>query len=100
MAAGAFNAPELLLDDAEAKQVSNAIGEVAKHYSVNVDPKTLAWLNLGWAVSCVYGSRVVAIGMRKRNEAKAEKERKAADEKEAKADNITGFPKADALSPS
>jgi hypothetical protein len=103
MAAGAFDTPELALDDDEAKQIANATAEVAKHYSVNIDPKTLAWMNFGWAVSCVYGSRVVAITMRRRNEKEAAKKAKqnfaspTADEETPAPVHSTGFPPADAL---
>lgn len=98
MAAAALNAPELMLDEKEAKQIATATAEVARHYNVSVDPKTLAWMQFGWAVSCVYGPRVVAIVMRKKSEKEAAKSAPTPpDEPEVPNADTTGFPNAAGL---
>jgi hypothetical protein len=70
MASAAFHVPELELDEKEAKQLADAANNVASHYAVDLDPKTLAWINLLWALSMVYGTRGVAFVSRKRSEAR------------------------------
>lgn len=70
MLAGVTRVPELKLDDAESKQLASAIAEVAKHYDLTADPKMVAWTNLAMTAGAIYGTRMVAIGMRKKTEAK------------------------------
>lgn len=64
MLAGVTRVKELQLDPAEAKQLASAVAEVAKHYDLTADPKTIAWVNLAMTCGAVYGSRFVAIQFR------------------------------------
>lgn len=68
MAATMLKTPELVLDKEEAKNLSKAANDVAEHYSVAINPKTLAWLNFGMAVSMIYGTRIIAINARQKRE--------------------------------
>lgn len=52
------SAPEWLLDDNEAKQVSIAVANVASHYKIKgLDRKTQDWLLLIQVVGLTYGTR-------------------------------------------
>ena len=64
MAAGFTGAAELNIDEAEAKTIADAAADVASHYSVTADPKTMAWVNLAAALGMVYGPRFGAIKLR------------------------------------
>lgn len=65
MAAGFTGAAELNIDTDEAGTISKAIADVASHYSVTADPKTMAWVNLAAACGMVYGPRIGAIKLRR-----------------------------------
>lgn len=60
--------PELELDEAEAKKLSDATANLAKHYNIAVSQKTLDWTNFVTALSGVYGPRIFVIASRKRAE--------------------------------
>lgn len=77
MAAAALNAPELALESDDAKAMSVAIAEVAKHYPMTIDPKTMAWINLASCAGMIYGPRIYLMNARKKEEAKAKKTRQA-----------------------
>jgi hypothetical protein len=68
MVAGFTGAQELRLDESEAKSIADAAADVASHYSVTADPKTMAWVNLAAAVGMVYGPRFGAIKLRRASE--------------------------------
>lgn len=70
MAAGIFNAQELVLADDEAKSYAEAIADVAKYYSPDLDPKLLAWFNLAMVAGGIYGTRLFAIRARLKAEEK------------------------------
>lgn len=53
--------------------MSEAIAEVAKHYPMTIDPKTMAWINLASCAGMIYGPRAYMIANRKREEAKEKK---------------------------
>jgi hypothetical protein len=65
--AAAKIAPELQLSESEAAAMAAAIGAVAEHYDLTIDPKTQAWVQLGFIVFAVYGPRAVAIAQRTRH---------------------------------
>jgi hypothetical protein len=48
-----------LLDDKEAKMLAAASAEVAKYYDLGVPDKYVALGGLGYALSAVYGPRIV-----------------------------------------
>ena len=73
MAAG-LQTPELALDPSESKAIAEGIQNVAQHYPVAIDPKTMAWINLGIVCSSVYGPRMVAIGINKNKRQKQKQE--------------------------
>lgn len=53
--------PELEIDATESKRLSDAVKNVSKHYSYNLDPKKLAVVELLCVAGGIYGPRVVAI---------------------------------------
>jgi hypothetical protein len=58
MLAGIVQSPTLALDPTEAKQLSEAIAQVGRHYDMSVPAKTLDWTNLLMVCGAVYGPRV------------------------------------------
>lgn len=61
MGAALLKTPELELSEVEAKKLSDALKNVAKHYTVNLDPKKLALVELSTTMVGVYGPRAIAI---------------------------------------
>lgn len=61
MIAAGLKVPELEIDKDEAKKLGDAINEVAKHYTVEFDPKHVAVFNLCMVVGGIYGPRALAI---------------------------------------
>lgn len=61
MCAKILSVPELELDEAESKRLADSLKEVAKHYSVIMDPKRIAWWEFATTAGGIYGPRVVAI---------------------------------------
>lgn len=70
--------PELMLDESEAKGLSESGLTLLSLYDVRPDPKVEAAIIFASQIGLVYGTRFVAIKARKAQEAKAEKEKKAA----------------------
>jgi hypothetical protein len=68
MLASALAVPELELTEDEAHKIAVAGADVAKHYSVELDPKTVAWVQLGMVCGSIYGSRAVAIYFRRQTD--------------------------------
>lgn len=69
--ASAFQADELLLDEEEARDLSVAISDVLAYYKIDVDGKAGAWVALCFVCVFVYGTRGMAIIVRKRNETRS-----------------------------
>lgn len=67
--AAAFVAPELALEENEAKELTSALAEVNSFYSQTVDPKLLAWCGLIGVAGKIYGPRVGAFMLRRKFEA-------------------------------
>jgi hypothetical protein len=68
----ATKVPELALDESEARQLAEAAAEVQSHYEASfIDPKTMAWIQLGMVAASVYGPRAVVVMMRKKQEKEA-----------------------------
>lgn len=72
MAAAAFDAGEFVLDKKEADVLGEAVANVASHYPVSLDPKIMAWVQLGVASATIYGGKAWAFYGRKSREEKAE----------------------------
>lgn len=72
MAAGFFGIPELLLNDEESEKLGGSIERVLALYKTEVNPAALAWMNMGFTITCVYGTRVYAIRQRMKQEAEAQ----------------------------
>ena len=64
LAAAGLKYPELLLDQAEAKSLAEAIANVERHYSFGLSEKSADWGNLMLALGTVYGTRAMAIKWR------------------------------------
>lgn len=62
--------PELAIEKDESKKLGDALQGVAACYGHVVDPRVAAWLQLGMVASAVYGTRVAAIRMRMKFEAR------------------------------
>lgn len=63
---------ELQLDATEAKNLSSAIGNVARHYDMPELPQQMIdWANLAIVAAVVYGPRVVAVRARASAQKKA-----------------------------
>ncbi len=65
--------PEIAITEAEAHAVAQASVNVAQYYDLTADPKTLAWINFGFVMAGVYGSKAFAIYGRKKRERKDDK---------------------------
>lgn len=63
--------PEIALDEDEAQKLANATANVARHYNIAVSQKTLDWTNFATAICGIYGTRLIAIANKKRQEANA-----------------------------
>lgn len=74
MLAGITSTPELEIDKSESQNLAQAIAEVTKHYDVEVAEKTIAWSNLLMVCGMIYGTRIVAIRNRHKNEDKTKTE--------------------------
>ncbi len=69
---------ELEIDNEEAAMLSQAVTEVAAHYSVAIDPKVMAWIGFAGVAGAIYGPRIGAYKLRKSIEkGSAAKETKA-----------------------
>lgn len=67
---GAMIAPELALDEKEAKELANAIKGVNEQYKLTLDPKQAVWIDLMTTCGIIYGPRGLAIYLRVSSEAK------------------------------
>ena len=68
MLAGLTKAPELALDKDEAEKLAAALANVAAYYPMVINPKYLAWIQLGTVCAGVYGTRAIAISIRLKKE--------------------------------
>lgn len=68
MGATFLHTQELALDKAEAKKLSDAIEGVNAYYKVAIDPKKMAWINLGCVGASIYGQRVAIWKLRMKME--------------------------------
>ena len=59
-----------MLDPKEAAQLAQAIANVQRHYESVISAKTLDWSRLVMTLGTIYGSRALAIGMRRKAAAK------------------------------
>lgn len=68
MLAMAAHTPELEITEAEASQFMKAGQNVLRHYSVQATQKTIDWLAFVGVTVTIYGTRIAAVGFRKREE--------------------------------
>jgi hypothetical protein len=66
----ALDFDELALDRDEAKMLADGISTVAAQYTVEVNPKVVAWAGLCGIIGAVYGPRIAAYRVRKALEKK------------------------------
>lgn len=67
MLAAVVGAPEMALDKEESKMLGDAIATVNSYYNSVLDPKVVAWINLGGVVAAVYGPRAFMLRQRFRD---------------------------------
>lgn len=60
--ARALDTPELEIDSKEAHSLSSAVLNVFDQYDFRPDPKTAAWINLGFVAGAIYAPRLWIIG--------------------------------------
>lgn len=60
--------PEIAIRDDEGEQFLKSAENVLKHYSVTTTQKTIDWITFIGTASAIYGTRIVAIGARRRAE--------------------------------
>lgn len=72
--AGAMNAPELMLADAEATALATAMADVQAQYNAKIDPRARAWAQLCIVMGAVYIPKVVQINQRRRAEREQQNE--------------------------
>lgn len=68
MGAALLKVPEFQISPEEAHGLTEAINGVTKHYSVAISEKTLAWANLISMGVGIYGSRLIALKLKKDRE--------------------------------
>lgn len=66
MLATATGFDDLILDNAEAHTLADALAKVGDYYKIKLDGKTGALMGLIWAIGMVYGPRAVTIGIKLR----------------------------------
>lgn len=71
MLQAATKIPELELSDDEAAKLAECSSRVMEYYTGIVSEKSQAWMALMMAIGGVYGSRAVAIYLRRRAETEA-----------------------------
>jgi hypothetical protein len=65
--ANMFRSPGLILTKEESESLGEAITRVTELYDVQILPeKQMAWINLFMCAGGIYGPRIVASGLRKR----------------------------------
>lgn len=67
MGAKMLSAPELELSEEEAAKLSGAITNVAKYYSMTIDPKKMAIIQLAFCMGGIYGPRIKAMTSKSKN---------------------------------
>jgi hypothetical protein len=68
MGAAALDLKELEIDEKQAKELGDAIRDVQKHYPMDINPKTLAWLNLAAVAGFIYIPAAMKIARRQPRE--------------------------------
>jgi hypothetical protein len=67
--ANMFRSPGLILTEDEASKLGEAITRVTELYDVQILPeKQMAWINLLMCAGGIYGPRIVASGLRKKQQ--------------------------------
>lgn len=84
LVASTTKAPELVLDEMEAKSLAKAGANVARHYPMEVAQKTLDWGALIYTMGAVYGPRGYLISTRVKKERQQSRQNDAG--------NVTVFP--------
>lgn len=69
LAAQLLTVPELEITESEGKAFTDAAKNVMRHYSVTTTQKTIDWIALIGTAGGIYGTRIAAYNIRKRNEA-------------------------------
>ena len=68
MLASITGSEEMLLSEDESKQLAKSSIAVMRHYNVRAQAKTVDWCYFLMTLGGVYGSRLVAINQRHKNE--------------------------------
>lgn len=68
MGAMFFQVPELMLEEADAKKLADALAAVSEQYRIELDPKTAAWIDFARVTGMIYGPRTFNLYARKKGE--------------------------------
>jgi hypothetical protein len=71
MLAEATHQPHWAITDEEGETWMTAAGQVLRHYSVEATQKTLDWIAFAGITGGMYGPRIVATALQKREEARS-----------------------------
>lgn len=63
-----FQTPELMLEEADAKKLADALAAVSEQYRIELDPKTAAWIDFARVTGMIYGPRAFNLYARKKGE--------------------------------
>lgn len=58
MLAGMLDAPDFALSEKESETLAKAVGNVARHYDLTANQKTIDWVQLFFAMGTIYGPRL------------------------------------------
>lgn len=61
MGAIALSYPDFAITAKEARMLADAVIAVAKQYAVEINPKLVAWMQLGGALCAVYGTKAFTL---------------------------------------
>lgn len=68
----------LVIDNHQARALTEAVLDVVQHYDLHVDPKLMAWINLGSIAAMIYTPKIMAITAQRVERKKRERAQRTA----------------------
>lgn len=68
----------LVIDNHQARALTEAVLDVVQHYDLHVDPKLMAWINLGSIAAMIYTPKIMAITVQRAERKKRERAQRTA----------------------